>query len=81
MHHSRCYVREGIRNGRLPETTIREEIPVILKSSACSMMVKLNNAAAVLFGSICMDLMSYSIWLVSKEQQKEEFMRWNLNRK
>lgn len=30
-------VREGIRNGRLPETTIREEIPVILKSSVYSM--------------------------------------------
>ncbi len=43
-------VREGIRNGRLPETTIREEIPVILKKFGLLHVGKLNNAAAVLFG-------------------------------
>ena len=43
-------VREGIRNGRLPETTIREEIPVILKKFRLLNDGKLNNAAAVLFG-------------------------------
>ncbi len=43
-------VREGIRNGRLPETTIREDIPVILKKFRLFNDGKLNNAAAVLFG-------------------------------
>lgn len=43
-------VREGIRGGRLPETTIREEISVILKKFRLLNNGKLNNAAAVLFG-------------------------------
>ena len=43
-------VREGIRNGRLPETTIREDIPVILKKFRLLNDGRLNNAAAVLFG-------------------------------
>lgn len=42
-------VREGIRNGRLPETTMREEIPVILKKLRLLNDGKLNNAAAVLY--------------------------------
>lgn len=43
-------VREGIRNGRLPETTIREEISIILKKFRLLNDGRLNNAAAVLFG-------------------------------
>ena len=54
-------VREGIRNGRLPETTIREEIPVILKKFGLFHDGKLNNAAAVLFGK---DLYGYPQCLV-----------------
>lgn len=38
------------RNDRLPETTIREEIPVILKKFRLLNEGNLNNAAAVLFG-------------------------------
>ena len=44
-------VRAGIRSGRLPETTIREEIPAILEKFNLLCGGKLNNAAAVLFGS------------------------------
>lgn len=43
-------VREGIRNGRLPEVTIREEIPTILRKFGLLRDGNLNNAAAVLFG-------------------------------
>ncbi|MCM1530867.1 MAG: putative DNA binding domain-containing protein [Bacteroides sp.] len=43
-------VRAGIRSGRLPETTIREEIPVILDKFDLRHQGMLNNAAAVLFG-------------------------------
>ena len=68
-------VREGIRNGRLPETTIREEIPVILKKFGLLHDGKLNNAAAVLFGK---DLYGYPQCLVRmarfKGTTKEEFI-------
>lgn len=68
-------VREGIRNGRLPETTIREEIPVILKKFGLFHDGKLNNAAAVLFGK---DLYGYPQCLVRmarfKGTTKEEFI-------
>ena len=43
-------VRAGINCGRLPETTIREEIPAILEKFDLLHDGKLNNAAAVLFG-------------------------------
>ena len=43
-------VRAGINCGRLPETTIREEIPAILEKFDLLHNGKLNNAAAVLFG-------------------------------
>ena len=68
-------VREGIRNGRLPETTIREEIPVILKKFGLFHDGKLNNAAAVLFGK---DLYGYPQCLVRMARfrgtTKEEFI-------
>ena len=68
-------VREGIRNGRLPETTIREEIPVILKKFGLLHDGKLNNAAAVLFGK---DLYGYPQCLVRmarfKGTTKDEFI-------
>ena len=43
-------VRTGIRSGRLPETTIRENLPDILEKFNLLHDGKLNNAAAVLFG-------------------------------
>lgn len=44
-------VRTGVASGRLPETTIREDIPLILeKFNLSSNNGKLKNAAAVLFG-------------------------------
>lgn len=43
-------VRAGINCGRLPETTIREEIPAILEKFDLLHDGKLNNGAAVLFG-------------------------------
>ncbi|MBO5182768.1 MAG: putative DNA binding domain-containing protein [Paraprevotella sp.] len=43
-------VRSGIRGGRLPETTITEDIPTILEKLDLLHNGKLNNAAAVLFG-------------------------------
>lgn len=43
-------VRAGIRSGRLPEITIREELPVVLEKFDLLHDGKLNNAAAVLFG-------------------------------
>ena len=44
-------VRAGIDSGRLPENTIREEIPAILEKFDLLHDQQLNNAAAVLFGS------------------------------
>ena len=49
-------VRAGINCGRLPETTIREEIPAILEKFDLLHDGKLNNAAAVLFGRNLYDL-------------------------
>ena len=46
-------VRGGIRGGRLPETTISEDIPTILEKMDLLHNGKLNNAAAVLFGHKC----------------------------
>lgn len=43
-------VRSGIRGGRLPETTIAEDIPTILEKFDLLHNGKLNNAAVVLFG-------------------------------
>ena len=74
-------VREGIRNGRLPETTIREEIPIILKKFGLLHDGKLNNAAAVLFGK---DLYGYPQCLVRmarfKGTTKEEFKTTNVRK-
>lgn len=43
-------VRGGINAGRLPETTLREEVPVILEKLNLMRNGVLNNAAMVLFG-------------------------------
>ena len=43
-------VRGGIRCGRLPEATIREDLPTILEKFNLLHVRKLNNASAVLFG-------------------------------
>ena len=43
-------VRGGIRSGRLPEATIREDLPTILEKFSLLHDGKLNNASAVLFG-------------------------------
>lgn len=43
-------VRGGIRCGRLPEATIREDLPTILEKFNLMHDGKLNNASAVLFG-------------------------------
>lgn len=43
-------MRAGINSGRLPEITIREDIPAILEKFDLLHNGKLNNAAAVLFG-------------------------------
>ena len=43
-------VRGGIRCGRLPEATIREDLPTILEKFNLLHNGKLNNASAVLFG-------------------------------
>lgn len=43
-------VRSGIRGGRLPETTIAEDIPTILEKMDLLHNGKLNNASVVLFG-------------------------------
>lgn len=43
-------VRGGIRCGRLPEATIREDLPTILEKFNLLRDGKLNNASAVLFG-------------------------------
>jgi len=43
-------VRGGIRCGRLPEATIREDLPTILEKFNLLYDGKLNNASAVLFG-------------------------------
>ena len=43
-------VRGGIRCGRLPEATIREDLPTILEKFNLLHEGKLNNASAVLFG-------------------------------
>lgn len=68
-------VREGIRNGRLPETTIREEIPVILKKFRLLNEGKLNNAAAVLFGKELYDYPQCLLRMARfKGTTKEEFI-------
>ena len=68
-------VREGIRNGRLPEVTIREEIPTILRKFGLFRDGNLSNAAAVLFG---VDFYDYPQCLLRmarfKGTTKEEFI-------
>lgn len=68
-------VRAGIRSGRLPENTIREEIPVILEKFGLINNQKLNNAAAVLFGRRFYDYPQCLLRLARfKETNKEEFI-------
>ena len=52
-------VRGGIRCGRLPEATIREDLPTILEKFNLLHNGKLNNASAVLFGR---DFYYYPQW-------------------
>lgn len=68
-------VRAGINSGRLPETTIREEIPAILEKFALLHNGKLNNAAAVLFGRNFYDYPQCLLRLARfKGTNKEEFV-------
>lgn len=68
-------VRAGIRSGRLPETTIREEIPAILEKFNLLCDGKLNNAAAVLFGSKFYDYPQCLLRLARfKGTNKDEFI-------
>ena len=68
-------VRGGIRCGRLPEATIREDLPTILEKFNLSHDGKLNNASAVLFGR---DLYYYTQCLLRmarfKGTTKNEFI-------
>lgn len=68
-------VRGGIRSGRLPETTIREDLSTILEKFNLLYNGKLNNAAAVLFGR---DFYSYQQCLLRlarfKGTTKDEFI-------
>ena len=68
-------VRGGIRGGRLPEATIREELPTILEKFNLLHGGKLNNAAAVLFGK---DFYNYPQCLLRlarfKGTTKDEFI-------
>lgn len=67
-------VRAGIRSGRLPENTIREEVPVILEKFDLLRDGKLNNAAAVLFGRKFYDYPQCLLRLARfKGTTKEEF--------
>ncbi len=67
-------VRGGVRSGRLPESTLSEDIPTILKKFNLLNDGKLNNAAGVLFGQ---DLYYYPQSLLRmarfKGTNKEEF--------
>lgn len=69
-------VRKGVESGRLPETTMREDIPTILeKFNLSSNDGILKNAAAILFGN---DLSDYPQCLLRmarfKGTDKEEFI-------
>lgn len=64
-------VRGGIRSGRLPETTIREDLPTILEKFSLLHDGKLNNASAVLFGRDFIIIPNAcSVWRVSKARRK-----------
>lgn len=68
-------VRAGINSGRLPENTIREEIPSILEKFDLLHNQKLNNAAAVLFGRQLHDYPQCLLRLARfKGTTKEEFV-------
>lgn len=68
-------VRAGIRSGRLPEATIREEIPAILEKFNLLYDGKLNNAAVVLFGNKFYDYPQCLLRLARfKGTGKEEFI-------
>lgn len=68
-------VRAGIRSGRLPEATIREEIPAILEKFNLLYDGKLNNAVVVLFGNKFYDYPQCLLRLARfKGTGKEEFI-------
>ena len=68
-------VRAGINCGRLPESTIREEIPAILEKFDLLHDGKLNNAAAVLFGRNLYDYPQCLLRMARfRGTGKEEFM-------
>ena len=69
-------VRAGVESGRLPETTMREDIPVILgKFNLSSDEGKLKNAAAVLFGKELPDYPQCLLRMARfKGVDKEEFI-------
>lgn len=68
-------VRAGINSGRLPETTIREEITTILEKFDLLHNGKLNNASAVLFGRNFYDYPQCLLRLARfKGTTKEEFI-------
>ena len=68
-------VRAGINCGRLPEITIREEIPAILEKFDLLHDGKLNNAAAVLFGRNLYDYPQCLLRLARfRGTTKDEFM-------
>lgn len=68
-------VRMGIESGRLPETTVSEDIPVILEKLDLRHKQKLNNAAAVLFGREFYDYPQCLLRLARfKGTTKEEFI-------
>lgn len=69
-------VRMGVESGRLPETTMIEEIPLILeKFDLSSADGKLKNAAAVLFGKNLSDYPQCLLRMARfKGTNKEEFM-------
>lgn len=68
-------VRGGIRSGRLPENTIREQIPAILEKFSVYKDGQLNNAAAVLFGRNLYDYPQCLLRLARfKGTTKDEFV-------
>lgn len=68
-------VRAGIRSGRLPEATIREEIPAILEKLNLLRGGKLTNAAAVLFGRKLYHYPQCLLWVARfKGTNKVEFI-------
>ena len=71
-------VRAGINCGRLPETTIREEIPAILEKFDLLHDGKLNNAAAGCSGATCMTILNACcVWQGSEVRPKRNLLTTN----